>query len=122
MTTPNGAYFRNKLPRFSDCPDPSLYESVQFKPDADGHIFLLHSDEVLQLASRAGLVVDQLRLFTNSLTNGHIKLNSLLRVLPHGLVASIEAATQHLSRPMAERLMVHMGVRLRKPPQADAVS
>jgi 2-polyprenyl-6-hydroxyphenyl methylase/3-demethylubiquinone-9 3-methyltransferase len=115
MTTPNGAYFRNKLPRFSDCPDPSVYESVQFKPDSDGHIFLLHTDEVQQLASRAGLLVDELHLFTNPLTNGHVKLNTLLRVLPRGLVSSIEAASQQLPARIAERLMVHMAVRLRKP-------
>ncbi|MFM5962085.1 MAG: class I SAM-dependent methyltransferase, partial [Dolichospermum sp.] len=26
LTTPNGGYFKNTLPRFSDCPDPSQYE------------------------------------------------------------------------------------------------
>src|SRR5262245_48119639 len=46
MTTPNGAYIRNTLPKFSDCPDPSAYESIQFKPNSDGHIFLLHTTEV----------------------------------------------------------------------------
>jgi 2-polyprenyl-6-hydroxyphenyl methylase/3-demethylubiquinone-9 3-methyltransferase len=115
MTTPNGAYFRNKLPRFSDCPDPSVYESVQFKPDSDGHIFLLHTDEVYQISSQAGLLVDELRLFTNSLTSGHIKLNGLLGVLPKRLVSSIEGATQRLPARIANHIMVHMAVRLRKP-------
>src|SRR6202035_2929981 len=45
LTTPNGGYFRNRLPRFSECPDPSVYESVHFKPNSDGHIFLLHPEE-----------------------------------------------------------------------------
>src|SRR4051794_8364905 len=58
MTTPNGGYFRNRLPKFSDCPDPSAFESIQFKPNADGHIFLLHVDEIEPLARRAGLVVE----------------------------------------------------------------
>ena len=39
MTTPNGAYFNNNLPRFSDHPDPAIFESEQFKPNSDGHIF-----------------------------------------------------------------------------------
>ena len=39
LTTPNGAYFRNHLPRFSEYADPSVFESVQFKLNADGHIF-----------------------------------------------------------------------------------
>jgi 2-polyprenyl-6-hydroxyphenyl methylase/3-demethylubiquinone-9 3-methyltransferase len=119
MTTPNGAYFRNRLPRFSDCPDPSVYESVQFKPDADGHIFLLHVDEVARLAASAGLRVDALELFTNSLTNGHVKLRRLLPILPRTLVEELEGLTQRLPRPIACRLMVQMAARLQKP-QADA--
>src|ERR1017187_8950178 len=73
MTTPNGAYFRNPLPKFSDCLDPSIYETIQFKPNSDGHIFLLHPDEVKSLASRAGLVVEEIALFNNPLTNGYMK-------------------------------------------------
>src|SRR5271163_3374633 len=49
MTTPNGAYFQNSLPKFSDCTDPSIYEAVQFKPNSDGHIFLLHPQELKTL-------------------------------------------------------------------------
>jgi hypothetical protein len=63
--------FRNKLPRFSECPDPSIYESVQFMPDADGHIFLLHADEVRQLAGKAGLKVERMELFTNPYERAH---------------------------------------------------
>lgn len=55
LTTPNGAYFRNDLPRFSECDDPSVFESVQFKPNADGHIFLLWPDELERLAEQARL-------------------------------------------------------------------
>lgn len=115
MTTPNGAYFRNTLPRFSDCPDPSIYEVIQFRPDSDGHIFLLHTDEVHQLAARAGLCVEQVRLFTNSLTNGHIKLRHALKVLPRAVIERIEALTERLPPPLASRLMVQMAARLRRP-------
>ncbi len=31
LSTPNGGYLLNKLPRFSDCPDPTIFESQQFK-------------------------------------------------------------------------------------------
>ena len=50
VSTPNGRYIRNDLPRFSDCPDPSVYEAVQFKRNADGHIFLLDAAELLSMA------------------------------------------------------------------------
>ena len=113
MTTPNGAYFRNKLPRFSECADPSRFEAVQFKPDADGHIFLLHPDEVPPLAAKAGLVIDRFDLFTNPLTNGHVKTERLLQVLPRGLVDATERLTQGLPAPLGQRLLVHMGVRFR---------
>ena len=116
MSTPNGAYFQNTLPRFEDCPDPSIYEAVQFKPNSDGHIFLLHPDEILSLASRAGLQVEDLALFNNPLTHGYLKMELLLAILPHRLVKSIEAATQHLPAAACRNFMLQMGVRLRKPP------
>ena len=115
MTTPNGAHFRNTLPRFSDCPDPSAYEAVQFKPNADGHIFLLHPDEISPLASRAGLEVDKIALFTNPLTNGHMKTAALLRALPRSVVNRVEMLTQRLPAPIGRKLLIQMAVRFRKP-------
>ena len=115
MTTPNGEYFRNTLPRFSECPDPSVYEAIQFKPDSGGHIFLLHTNEIQDLSSRSGLRVDKLKLFTNSLTNGHMKLSYVLSLLPRSLVESIETLTQRLPPALAARLLVQMAVRLRRP-------
>jgi 2-polyprenyl-6-hydroxyphenyl methylase/3-demethylubiquinone-9 3-methyltransferase len=114
MTTPNGAYFRNRLPRFADCADPSVFESGQFRPDADGHIFLLHPDEIHSLAARAGLVVDELVLFTNPLTNGHLKTAAALKVLPRPLVASLEHATTRLPQALRERVCVHLAARLQR--------
>lgn len=114
MTTPNGAYFRNRLPRFSDCADPAQFEAVQFKPDADGHIFLLHPDEVPPLAAKAGLVIDRFELFTNPLTNGHVKTERLLHLLPRHLVEATERLGQALPGFVKRRLLVQMGVRFRQ--------
>lgn len=116
MTTPNGEYWRNDLPRFSDCPDPSVFESSQFMPDADGHIFLLHRDEIFTLAAQAGLHVERVTYLTNSLTNGHIKLSPALRILPPPLVRSIEAATtSSRSGRLARLANTQMIAVLRKP-------
>jgi 2-polyprenyl-6-hydroxyphenyl methylase/3-demethylubiquinone-9 3-methyltransferase len=114
LTTPNGGYFRNKLPRFSDCPDPSVYESVQFRPNADGHIFLLHMDEMIALAGKAGLEVQRLSLFTNPLTSGHVKTEPILRVLPRSLVNVLEKATESLPMAMQRVVNVHMAVSLKR--------
>jgi 2-polyprenyl-3-methyl-5-hydroxy-6-metoxy-1,4-benzoquinol methylase len=115
MTTPNGDFFRNPLPRFSDCPDPSVYEAIQFKPNGDGHVFLLHPDEIKPLAAYAGLEVEEITLFNNPLTNGFMKTERLLRVLPQGLVNRLEAATQRFPAPLRHNFMIHMAARFRKP-------
>lgn len=104
LTSPNGKYFRNDLPRFSDCPDPSLFEAMQFKPDSDGHIFLLHPDEWVALSAMAGLKVVALEFFNNPLTNGHLKTRFILPLLPTALVAGIERLTQGLGPHLAARL------------------
>ena len=114
MTTPNGGYFRNRLPKFSECPDPSVFESVQFKPNSDGHIFLLHVDEIEPLAIRAGLSVEKVSLFTNSLTAGYMKTEPLLKVLPRGLVRMVEHATQVLPQALQKKALVQLAVRFRK--------
>ncbi len=57
VTTPNGAYLRSRLPSFSQCADPVQFERMQFKPDADGHIFLFDTAELSALAGNAGLQV-----------------------------------------------------------------
>jgi 2-polyprenyl-6-hydroxyphenyl methylase/3-demethylubiquinone-9 3-methyltransferase len=115
MTTPNGAYLRNRLPRFSDFADPSVFETAQFKPDGDGHIFLLWPDEIERLAVAAGLKLETLCFLTNSLTRGHMKLAPLLRWLPPRLVLGIEGATQQFPAALQRRLMVTTAARFRRP-------
>lgn len=115
LTTPNGKYFRNSLPRFSDCPDPSIYESVQFKPNADGHIFLLDREECRTLAEKAGLEVERIQLMTNSLTRGHVKLGHLLPYVPARVVWAFESGTQELPQAIQERIHCQMVACLRKP-------
>ncbi len=55
LTTPNGAYFRNRLPTYSQVKDFSEAEAKQFKPDADGHLFLYTRAELEKVARDAGL-------------------------------------------------------------------
>jgi hypothetical protein len=54
-------------------------------------------------------------LFNNPLTNGFMKMEQLLRILPRGVVRAAESATQHLPRAVARKLLIQMAVRLRKP-------
>lgn len=113
MTTPNGAYFKNRLPKFSECADPSRFESGQFKPNADGHIFLLHPEEIRELAKSSGLEIVEQVLFTNPLSAGHMKTESLLRVLPRSIVRDVENLTTKLPISIRRKLLVQTAVVLR---------
>ena len=115
MTTPNGAYFRNYLPKFSDCSDPTIYEVRQFQPDSDGHIFLLHPEEIEPLAQSAGLELERFQLMTNPLTSGHMKTKTLLRAAPKSLVGQIENLTARLPEEWTRRLFTQIVARFRKP-------
>lgn len=114
MSTPNGAYFRNNLPRFSDCDDPSIFESDQFKPNSDGHIFLLWEDEVSRLADRAGLVLDKHVIYTNPLTAGHVKLGKLLKIMPKSMVNYLEWLSQKVPYGIRNKLMTSSSSRFIK--------
>lgn len=107
MTTPNGAYFVNELPRFSDCPNPEYFEKDQFKPNSDGHIFLLWPDEINDLATKSGLELESLELFTSPLLNGHIKLHHLLPYIPTRVVKFINTCIERLPQPIARKVLVH---------------
>lgn len=114
MTTPNGEYFRNRLPRFSDCEDPSAFEAVQFKPNSDGHIFLLHEDELNVIARQAGVSIVECRLLSNPLTSGHIKLGRVLPIFPTRLVLGLERLTQKGPLPLRRKIHTHFAVLIRK--------
>jgi 2-polyprenyl-6-hydroxyphenyl methylase/3-demethylubiquinone-9 3-methyltransferase len=96
LTTPNGEFFSNRLPKFSECKDPSVFESEQFKPNSDGHIFLLHLDELQKLAEQAGFEVIDYQYFNNSLTIGQCRTWHLLPFIPRFLVDYVEKFTSKI--------------------------
>ena len=74
VTTPNGSYFRNKLPTHSQVQDFDALEQRQFKPDADGHLFLITPGELRNLAQDAGLGVERMVVWGTPLVTGHVRL------------------------------------------------
>lgn len=115
ISTPNGGYLLNPLPRFSDCSDASIYEDQQFRPDSDGHIFLLHQDEIEALTKRAGLEIVRHELFTNPLSAGHVKTGLLHRILPATLIDAVESATAKLPHAMGRKIAAASLTILRRP-------
>jgi 2-polyprenyl-3-methyl-5-hydroxy-6-metoxy-1,4-benzoquinol methylase len=110
MTTPLGSYILNNLPKFSEVDDASKYESEQFKPNSDGHIFLLHADEIRPLADKAGLDIVSMNYYTNPLTNGHLKLGHLLKILPQKWVFALDKLTQKLPKFIGKKIHTNFAV------------
>ncbi len=96
VTTPNGRYLRSRLPTFSQVYDSKALESEQFKPDADGHLFLLTPGEVRSLAAGADLTVDFLAVFGAPLLSGHVGLSRLASRSMVSLAYGAERLTQLL--------------------------
>ena len=96
LTTPNGEFFSNKLPKFSDCDDPTVFENEQFKPNSDGHIFLLHFDEIKELAAKSGFTVTEHTYFNNPMTIGQFRTWHALPFVPRFFVDWVEQKTSSL--------------------------
>jgi 2-polyprenyl-3-methyl-5-hydroxy-6-metoxy-1,4-benzoquinol methylase len=78
LTTPNGLYFRSKLPTYSQIQDFTALESEQFKPDADGHLYLYTPDEITAVLNASGFTNINISLSISAWLSGH----SGVRFLP----------------------------------------
>ncbi|HSP45825.1 MAG TPA: hypothetical protein VLO30_07520 [Chthoniobacterales bacterium] len=83
-------------------------------PNGDGHIFLLHPDEIDALARAAGLEVEKVALVTSALTAGHMKTEGLLKIFPRRIVEIAETASRSLPLALKKKALIQMGVRFRK--------
>ena len=104
LTTPNGEYFRNQLPTFTEIGDPEALEANQFKPDADGHLFLLTPDELTALAGSAGLAIEHMLLWGTPFLSGGAGLRHLRGLLPNRLCFALERCAQYLPGPARARV------------------
>ncbi|HTC87434.1 MAG TPA: class I SAM-dependent methyltransferase [Bryobacteraceae bacterium] len=103
LTTPNGAYFRNKLPTHSEIEDFAALEQQQFKPDSDGHLFLITPREMESLARQAGLKIERLVLWATPLVTGHIRLAMLSNPVFCWACYQLERLFQNLPFSIKER-------------------
>jgi 2-polyprenyl-3-methyl-5-hydroxy-6-metoxy-1,4-benzoquinol methylase len=103
LTTPNGSYFRNRLSTYSEIADPVALEAKQFKPDADGHLYLLTPAELRRLSARAGLRVDQLDLYATPFITGHCRLSMIQGQPVARICCQLEQLSQCLSFKIREK-------------------
>jgi 2-polyprenyl-3-methyl-5-hydroxy-6-metoxy-1,4-benzoquinol methylase len=110
LTTPNGSYFRNKLPTHSMIQDFKALESQEFKPDADGHLFLITPEEMLDLAAKAGLTVERLSLWGTPFITGHGGISRIGAPGACRLWHSLERSTQAFPFAIKTKLCFSMSV------------
>ena len=103
LTTPNGAYFRNRVQTYSQVEDFTVLESEQFKPDANGHLFLITPAEIRQIASQAGLDVQRLLVWGTPFISGESGFRILSKILPTQLCYVLERLSQRLSNPILHK-------------------
>jgi hypothetical protein len=58
--------------------------------------------------------VEKIVLLTNPLTAGHVKTESLLKILPRRVVSMAETASRALPSALKRKALVQMAVRFRK--------
>lgn len=104
LTTPNGAFFRNVLPTFHQIEDPDALESEQFRPDADGHLFLLTPGELAELADGAGLRVESMFVWATPLLTGHAGLRRFVGRWCVPVARATERLVQWMPVPVRRRL------------------
>ena len=103
LTTPNGSYFRNRLPTHSEIEDPRTLEALQFKPDSDGHLFLLTSTELRGVAEQARFLVEEIDLFATPFITGHCRLSMFHGRPVARLCYRLERLSQRLSFKTREK-------------------
>jgi 2-polyprenyl-3-methyl-5-hydroxy-6-metoxy-1,4-benzoquinol methylase len=105
VTTPNGEYFKNTLPRFSEIGDPAAFKNMQFSADADGHFFAYSAEELVGVFRDAGLRNISVEYFETPWISGHVKIRYLHSWMP---VAVLRALDRLMLRfPLAGRHLAH---------------
>ena len=72
LTTPNGNRLFQKLPHYSQVHGSSDLKQQQFKPDADGHLFLMTKSELCAEGKKAGLHLEKHQFFAAPWVTGRM--------------------------------------------------
>jgi 2-polyprenyl-3-methyl-5-hydroxy-6-metoxy-1,4-benzoquinol methylase len=117
VTTPNGRYFRNRLPTYSQIANFEELKTKQFQPDADGHLYLITADEMADIASEAGLEVQYMLVWGTPFICGDCGFRYLSRILPAQCWYSLEQQCQRFGGQFLNRFATSLSVVLGKKAQ-----
>jgi SAM-dependent methyltransferase len=115
LTTPNGALSWNPLPTWSQISDFNALEKEQFKPDADGHLFLITPAEMCLLAAKVGVAVERVDLWGTPFITGHRGLRHFSQKRASRLCFGLERLCQRLPYETRQKLCTQLSVVLLNP-------
>ncbi|MDH5378194.1 MAG: methyltransferase domain-containing protein, partial [Gammaproteobacteria bacterium] len=96
MTTPNGKYFKNSQPSYTELGNPKDWEHMQFTADGDGHFFAYTPEELRDIFEKSGLKNIIVRSYETPWISGHIKFRYLHMVLPYCLLKWLDRFSKRL--------------------------
>ncbi len=105
LSTPNGGRIRTGLPTLADIKSRQALVERQFKPDADGHLFLLTRRELETLVNGAGLQVLSHQFICSPWVTGRLMARYVARFLPPSSRIALDRVTlmlPGLSRKLSE--------------------
>jgi len=105
LTTPNGGRLHTGLPTFREAGDRRLLVERQFRPDADGHLFLFSRDEIVSLLEGSGFRVVEHQFSATPWLTGRLGFRYFLRGMPLRWRSMLDAWTlrwRRLAPPLAE--------------------
>jgi SAM-dependent methyltransferase len=109
ITTPNGEYFRSRLPTHSQIRDFSALEAEQFKPDSDGHLYLYTVEEISELLQKSGFSDIEIDLSITPWISGDMmfrRLPKFLSELYYRLDGAMLASGDRIRRRFCTQMIV----------------
>ena len=103
LTTPNGDRLHTGLPTLQDIRSRDELVARQFRPDADGHLFLLTRRELVTLVENAGLEAVSHEFFCSPWVTGRLMARYVGRFLPVRAREGLDRLTMRL--PGIRRLL-----------------
>lgn len=96
VTTPNGRYLRNSLPKFSDLQPIENYLHLEHSADGDGHFFAYDPAELRDIFVSAGFDDVVVRCLGTPWITGHMRIRHLHRLLNRSLLKALNAMLERV--------------------------
>lgn len=109
LTTPNGAFVRNKLPTYNKIKGKKISKDLIYSADGDKHFFAFRLNELLKILKDSGFRIEEVLFFNSFLILGHIKTKILNKILPYKFINFIDdliISSSILKEKLSENILI----------------